>query len=1132
MTDVNLNVNAPAKQAPAMAPLTRTDDYILPRSRWGLAFTASSTIPSIYIQQFWDIIRYDRDTARYIYQLDEQWFNLTKDTLRDALQITPANNNNPFSSPPTPEALINFVNNLGYPKVVRTLSAFVTNDMFQPWRALTTIINLCLTRKTLGFERPRATGKKKANPIMIATIRFTKLIIHHLQSKHKFHPRPDSPLHLPYEEYILGYLKFSAKGTKQEVFGMPITNELITDGIRGEKCYKEYLEKATKKSKPSTPKASPVIKPAAAKASKSTSSQQPKPRSPPAKTQEKKRKLVIETSDKPSPAKSSKLGLVTKRHKPTRSLRLVDEFFDEGIPEKEPRFDDEDADMQRAVEKSLKSVHDAHRELGLTDSDTESDEEVSPVVRIRAQDRGQAGPNPGVQIEGQAGSNPGDDAKPQPQSSLVVHAGPNLEHIDLEATNVSTQQNPEQIDEGTLSSLQHLAKDFSFGDQFFNDKPSEAKNEKTTAEIKAESMVSVTIQQDTSATPHMTTPVIDFTSRPDSPNVHRPLQATATETTTTTKTTTTHLPPPQPQQSITDSILIKRIDELKQIMENLIQNKKASGGEEINSYKAHEDHMMLYEALEKSMNHDHTDKLLTDLVEARERRKRDMIHQKHHLGLHLITHLLLHHRQTTTDTRLRPSVSSIPEDLHMDDDTAPDAQVHSPDDKDIRNAHIPKVNLQQDWWKPFEEDRPATPELPSLFHHLTYLYTSEGDRRAVWTHMRNLSVIRMEVFSMYGYDYLKKIVLRRADLNEHIIEERDFKYLYLSDFERSVLIEPLRVIALEKEVYELKKDDPLKTQVTALVDEHLDVRLGATRNEFMNFLSASITARITEQAVLAKESSQPQSLYETTTTIMEFKLKKILIKKLDKSESYLADPEHRDCDEGLKKSYDLDKTFFSTYDKVYSLKRSQKDKDKDEDPSAGSDRGLKKKETGFEVADFDMPHDQEENPDNNDEPKKKTLKQGQNQSWLMTLASSTEKPSKTFNELMRTPIHFFAFIKNGLNINNLTQETILGPAFRLLKGTRFNYAELEYDFEECYKALLEKLDWENPEGGDYPFDLTKPLPLVKIGNHQKVPVNYFFNNDLKYLQGGISTMTYTTSLTKTKDSQYDLLGIEDMVPNI
>nr|GFD25670.1 hypothetical protein [Tanacetum cinerariifolium] len=65
---------------------------------------------------------------------------------------------------------------------------------------------------------------------------------------------------------------------------------------------------------------------------------------------------------------------------------------------------------------------------------------------------------------------------------------------------------------------------------------------------------------------------------------------------------------------------------------------------------------------------------------------------------------------TTTDISIRPFVSSTPEDLHMDDDMAPDAQAHSSDDEDIGNAHIPKVNLRQDWWKPLKEDRPATPE--------------------------------------------------------------------------------------------------------------------------------------------------------------------------------------------------------------------------------------------------------------------------------------------------------------------------------------------------------------------------------------------------------------------------------------
>nr|GEW49268.1 hypothetical protein [Tanacetum cinerariifolium] len=163
MADVN--VNAPADHAPTMAPPTRTDDQILPHIRWVpigksncyldversqsnpiykitvnilkhtnffRAFTASLTIPSIYIQQFWDIVRYDKTAGCYKCQLDEQWFDFTKDTLRDALQITPVNNNNACSSPPSSDALINFVNDLGYPKVVRNLSNVVTNDMFQP----------------------------------------------------------------------------------------------------------------------------------------------------------------------------------------------------------------------------------------------------------------------------------------------------------------------------------------------------------------------------------------------------------------------------------------------------------------------------------------------------------------------------------------------------------------------------------------------------------------------------------------------------------------------------------------------------------------------------------------------------------------------------------------------------------------------------------------------------------------------------------------------------------------------------------------------------------------------------------------------------------------------------------------
>ncbi|GJT48047.1 hypothetical protein Tco_0974204 [Tanacetum coccineum] len=49
-------------------------------------------------------------------------------------------------------------------------------------------------------------------------------------------------------------------------------------------------------------------------------------------------------------------------------------------------------------------------------------------------------------------------------------------------------------------------------------------------------------------------------------------------------------------------------------------------------------------------------------------------------------------------------------------------------------------------------------------------------------------VVKIEVFSLYGYDYMKKIVLRRADFKEHVIAKRDFKYLYSSDFEDLYLL--------------------------------------------------------------------------------------------------------------------------------------------------------------------------------------------------------------------------------------------------------------------------------------------------------------------------------------------------------
>ncbi|GJR49561.1 hypothetical protein Tco_1400082 [Tanacetum coccineum] len=109
---------------------------------------------------------------------------------------------------------------------------------------------------------------------------------------------------------------------------------------------------------------------------------------------------------------------------------------------------------------------------------------------------------------------------------------------------------------------------------------------------------------------------------------------------------------------------------------------------------------------------------------------------------------------------------------------------------------------------------------------------------------------------------------------------------------------------------------------------------------------------------------------------------------------------------------------------------------------------------------------------------------------------SVAKDSLTFNELMATPIDFSKYAMNRIKIDNLTQAHLVGLVYELLKGTCKSSIKLEYNMEECFKALTDKLDWNNLEGDRYP------------------------------------EKKYTMSITKTKAAQYEIVGIEDMVPTL
>ncbi|GJW28910.1 hypothetical protein Tco_0045785 [Tanacetum coccineum] len=87
---------------------------------------------------------------------------------------------------------------------------------------------------------------------------------------------------------------------------------------------------------------------------------------------------------------------------------------------------------------------------------------------------------------------------------------------------------------------------------------------------------------------------------------------------------------------------------------------------------------------------------------------------------------------------------------------------------------------------------------------------------------------------------------------------------------------------------------------------------------------------------------------------------------------------------------------------------------------------------------------------------------------------------------------------NRLKVDTLTPELLASPTFELMKGLCKSLVQLEYFLEEICKATTDQLDWNNPEGQQYPHDLCKPLPLIPNSRGRRViPFDHFINNDLE-----------------------------------
>ncbi|GJW92021.1 hypothetical protein Tco_0169574 [Tanacetum coccineum] len=334
----------------------------------------------------------------------------------------------------------------------------------------------------------------------------------------------------------------------------------------------------------------------------------------------------------------------------------------------------------------------------------------------------------------------------------------------------------------------------------------------------------------------------------------------------------------------------------------------------------------------------------------------------------------------------------------------------------------------------------------------------------------------------------------------------------------------LRVLELEKEVKELKNVDHsssllaiIRSEVPTIVKEYLGTNLDDALHKVLQRHTADIKM---EQA-----KKQPESKYtirsSDKTALAEFDMKKALFDSMHASKSFNKTPKNKNLYHALMESLIKDENAMDqrVADLIKQKKRPYYDAGKDEGPPTRSDQGLKRQKQAKTLNHQRRPCQLEfpkEPPNlsqnllandmgNTDEPpvvnvypkdcfKKpkspptpdpewnegKSFDNKPTQKWLSDLAKE-EKSSKRFNELMSTPIDINIFVMKCLHFSELTQDILVGPAYNILKGTCRGFVKLEYNMEECLKALTDQLDWNNPQGDRYAF-VTPPFLQYSNGS--------------------------------------------------
>nr|GEX78832.1 hypothetical protein [Tanacetum cinerariifolium] len=361
-------------------------------------------------------------------------------------------------------------------------------------------------------------------------------------------------------------------------------------------------------------------------------------------------------------------------------------------------------------------------------------------------------------------------------------------------------------------------------------------------------------------------------------------------------------------------------------------------------------------------------------------------------------------------------------------------------------------------------------------------------------------------------------------------------------------------VAADLSELELKKILIEKTERNKLRDE-----ARAENEDFLNQLDENIQKIIKEQVkvqvfkilpkikktvneqleaeVLTRASNSSNISYAVAADLSELELKKILIEKTERNKSIWTHIEIRLRRKDIvmmrikMKNPALDQTGVQEKTSKKRARVNHALKEKTSKTSGKSTEGSKShQKTASESALAEEPmhttldeplHQEFETCAADDQPVAEASQHPECiQPWISDLAKQADSRT-SFNELMDTLIDFSTFLMNRLKVDTLTPELLAGPTYELVKGSCKSLVELEFFLEEVYKATTDQLDWNNPEGQQYPHNLLKPLPWIPNSRGRRViPFDHFINNDLEYLRGGASSRKYTTFVTKTKAADY------------